>query len=78
MIEKVKEALSDLMCTDPDTIRPDSRLIEDLNCDSLDVVELVMWFEEDLDVSIPDAEAEACRTVADVVALLEKFKSSQQ
>jgi acyl carrier protein len=52
--------------------KPSDRFIEDLGADSLDTVELVMAFEEEFNLEIPDKEAEKMQRVADVIAYLEK------
>jgi len=54
-----------------DTITPESRVVEDLNADSIDVVELLMLFEDEYDLSIPDEVAKACPTVGQIHAWLE-------
>ncbi len=52
----------------------DAKFIEDLGADSLDTVELVMAFEENFDIEVPDEEAEKLQSVADVVAYIEKVQ----
>ena len=54
----------------------DKSFIEDLNADSLDITELVMTFEERVDVEIAEEEAEKLKTVGDVVAFIKKKKGS--
>ncbi|MDQ1244119.1 MAG: acyl carrier protein, partial [Campylobacterota bacterium] len=54
-----------------DEVKEDSKFVEDLGADSLDVVELVMALEEKFDIEIPDDEAEKIRTVKDVVNYIE-------
>ena len=58
MFEKVKKIVADKLGIAEDTITPESSFIEDLGADSLDIVELVMTFEEEFGVEIPDTEAE--------------------
>ena len=53
-------------------IYPEAKFIEDLGADSLDVVELVMQFEEAFDLEIPDEDAEKIKTVKDAVEYIEK------
>lgn len=74
-LNKTREILHDQLGVQPDPIMPDWRLIEDLGCDSLDTVEILMAFEEEFDIEVHDEEAEKCRTVADILALLEKTLS---
>lgn len=56
-------------------IKPETRLIEDLNWDSLDPVEMVMELEDELDICIMDGDAEKLKTVADVIAYVQKVKA---
>ena len=69
--DKVKEIVADELSVDPSVVTPQARFIEDLGADSLDVVELVMRFEEDFEIEIPDEDAEKLRTVQDVMKYLE-------
>ena len=55
----------------PDEVKEDSKFVEDLGADSLDVVELVMALEEKFDIEIPDDEAEKIQTVKDVMNYIE-------
>ena len=61
--EKVIEIVSEQMGVDKAEISPETSFINDLNADSLDTVELVMEFEDEFDMSIPDEEAEKIQTV---------------
>ncbi|MGI6616986.1 MAG: acyl carrier protein [Saccharofermentanales bacterium] len=67
---KVQTILADQLSVDIDSIQMTSNIIEDLNADSLDLVELVMSMEQEFDLSIPDEEAERIRTVGDAVAFI--------
>ncbi len=60
---KVSEIVSEQMGVDKSEINRDTSFINDLNADSLDTVELVMEFEDEFDMSIPDEEAEKIQTV---------------
>ena len=60
---KVCEIVSEQMGVDKSEINRDTSFINDLNADSLDTVELVMEFEDEFDMSIPDEEAEKIQTV---------------
>ncbi len=64
---KVIEIISEQMGADKSEITRDTSFINDLNADSLDTVELVMEFEDEFDVSIPDEEAEKIQTVGAAV-----------
>ena len=67
MFEKVREIIADKLSISEDEITMDSSLLEDLNADSLDIVELIMALEDELDMEIPDEDAEGFVTVGDVV-----------
>ena len=69
-IEKVKKLISNQLNVPEEKITEDSRLIEDLGADSLDTVEMLMAFEEEFGISIPDDEAMKMRTVKDIVDLI--------
>lgn len=69
--DKVIDILVQRLSVQPAQIRPDSRLIEDLGADSLDVVEIVMQLEETFGIEITDEQAENVRTVSE---LLEQLK----
>ncbi len=65
--ERVKEIIADQLGVSPDQIKPESKFVDDLGADSLDVVELIMAFEEEFGVEIPDEDAEKIATVQDVL-----------
>lgn len=67
---KVKEIIVEQLSVNADDITTDSKFIEDLGADSLDQVELVMAFEEEFEMDIPDEEAEKIRTVGDAVSYI--------
>ena len=67
MFEKVREIIADKLSISEDEITMDSSFLEDLNADSLDIVELIMALEDELDMEIPDEDAENFVTVGDVV-----------
>jgi acyl carrier protein len=58
ILERVIDIVAEELAVDRDEVTEDSSFIEDLGADSLDVVELVMAFEEEFDVEIPDEDAE--------------------
>ena len=58
MFEKVREIIADKLSINEDEITMDSSFLEDLNADSLDIVELIMALEDELDMEIPDEDAE--------------------
>lgn len=69
---KVKKIVVDRLGVNEDTVTMDAAFTEDLGADSLDTVELVMAFEEEFNVEIPDEDAEKIRTVKDAVSYIEK------
>ncbi|MBI4531083.1 MAG: acyl carrier protein [Candidatus Latescibacteria bacterium] len=70
--ERVKDLVVEQLGVSPDQVTNDASFIDDLGADSLDTVELVMAFEEEFDVEIPDEDAEKMTTVGDAVAYLEQ------
>lgn len=70
--EKVKAITVDQLSVAPEDVKMDSTFIDDLGADSLDIVELIMAFEEEFNTEIPDDVAEKIRTVKDAVELLDK------
>ncbi len=67
ILAALKEIIVDKLSVSEDQIKPESRFIEDLGADSLDVVELVMAIEEKFGIEIPDEDAEKIRTVQDAL-----------
>ncbi len=63
--ERVKEIICEQLGVEEDEVTPNAKFIEDLGADSLDTVELVMAFEEEFDLEIPDEDAEKIVTVGD-------------
>lgn len=70
--EKVKAITVDQLSVAPEDVKMDSTFIDDLGADSLDIVELIMAFEEEFNTEIPDDVAEKIRTVRDAIELLDK------
>ena len=70
--EKIKQIIVDELGVDEAEVTENARFIEDLGADSLDLVELVMRFEEEFDIEIPDEDAEKIRTVKDAVEYIDK------
>jgi len=68
--DKVKEIIVDQLGVDESEVVEGAHFIEDLGADSLDTVELVMAFEEEFDVEIPDEDAEKITTVGSAVKYL--------
>jgi acyl carrier protein len=70
--QKVKEIIVEQLSVNAEQVTPEAKFIEDLGADSLDVVELVMAFEEEFGVEVPDEEAEKLLTVSDVIKYIEE------
>jgi acyl carrier protein len=73
--EKIKEIIMEQLGVDENQITPEASFVDDLGADSLDTVELVMAFEEEFDVEIPDEDAEKIRTVQDVINYLNSHQA---
>ncbi|HPY63423.1 MAG TPA: acyl carrier protein [Bacillota bacterium] len=67
ILKRVRTILADQLSIDEESVSMSSNIIEDLNADSLDIVELVMTMETEFNLAIPDEEAERIRTVGDAV-----------
>jgi len=68
--ERVKNIIIEQLGVDAAQVAPETSFVEDLGADSLDTVELVMAFEEEFDIEIPDEEAEKMSTVGDAISHL--------
>ena len=69
--EKVKAIIVDKLGVDESEVTNEANFINDLGADSLDTVELIMEFEKEFDIQIPDDKAEAIATVGDAVSFIE-------
>jgi acyl carrier protein len=74
--DKIRDIIVDQLGVNADQVTKEARFIEDLSADSLDTVELVMAFEEEFSIEVPDEEAEKLQTVGDVVAYVEEHSQS--
>ena len=74
MNEKIINLIADKLGKKKDAIKMDSRLVEDLGADSLDVVELIMTFEEEFGVSLPDEDVSKLKTVGDITKYIKNMK----
>ena len=70
--DKVKQIIVDQLGVDPSEVVPGASFIDDLGADSLDTVELVMAFEEEFGMEIPDEEAEKLTSVGDALNYLQE------
>lgn len=72
--DRVKDIIVDQLGVNADQVNPEAKFIEDLGADSLDTVELVMAFEEEFEIEVPDEEAEKLQSVGDVIKYVEAAK----
>ncbi|MBP2635458.1 MAG: acpP 2 [Firmicutes bacterium] len=74
--DKVKEIVVEQLGVDEADVNINSTFIDDLGADSLDIVELIMAFEEEFSIEIPDEIAEKIKTVKDTVEYIDKEKQA--
>ena len=74
--ERIKKLICEQLGVKEDEVNADASFVEDLGADSLDTVELVMAFEEEFTIDIPDEDAEQMRTVGEAIAYIEKREES--
>ena len=74
--DKIKQIIVDELGVDEAEVTENARFIEDLGADSLDLVELVMRFEEEFDIEIPDEDAEKIQAVRDAYSYVEQHKAA--
>lgn len=72
IFEKVKEVTAEQLEIEPEAVTLDAAFIDDLEADSLDIVELMMELEETFDIEIPDEDAEKISTVGDIVEYIKE------
>jgi len=77
MVEKVKDIIAEELGVEREKLTDDASFMEDLGADSLDTVELVMAFEKEFDIDIPDEEAEKLKTVGDALNYLQEKMGSK-
>jgi acyl carrier protein len=70
--ERVKAIIVEQLGVEENDVAPAAKFIEDLGADSLDTVELVMAFEEEFDIEIPDEDAEKITTVGDAIRYIKE------
>ncbi|HXL02028.1 MAG TPA: acyl carrier protein [Candidatus Atribacteria bacterium] len=71
IFSKVKEIVVEQLGVDEEDVTLDASFIDDLGADSLDIVELIMAFEEEFDIEIPDEDAEKITTVGEAIEYIE-------
>ena len=75
--KKVTEIICEQLSVEESQVTPEAKFQETLNADSLDIVELIMAFEEGFDIEIPDDQAEGIRTVGDAIKYIEVATSDE-
>lgn len=76
--DKIKAIICEQLMVNKEEITDESSFVEDLGADSLDTVELIMEFEDEFNIEIPDDQAELISTVGEAVAYLEKLLSEKK
>ena len=72
--DKVRDIVVEQLGVEADEVALESTFIDDLGADSLDIVELIMAFEEEFNIEIPDEAAEKIKSVQDVVSYIDQNK----
>lgn len=75
--DKVKKIIVEQLGVDEDEVTPEASITDDLGADSLDQVELVMAFETEFNIDIPDEEAEKIKTVGDAVSRIDQTATKE-
>lgn len=76
--ERVKKIIVEQLGVDANSVTPQAHFVNDLGADSLDTVELVMAFEEEFDVEIPDEDAEKIQTVGEAIEYINNALAKKQ
>jgi acyl carrier protein len=72
--EKIRTLLAEQLDIDPNTIEPDSDIMNDFEADSLDIVDMIMTLEDEFGIEVPDEAIENLHTVGDVVQFVDAHK----
>ncbi|MGQ9454738.1 MAG: acyl carrier protein [Armatimonadota bacterium] len=76
-LERVRKVVVDRLKVSPDEVTEEASFVEDLGADSLDVVDLVIGFEDEFEIEIPDEEAEKIQTVKQAVEYIDQKLAEQ-
>ncbi|MCX7856901.1 MAG: acyl carrier protein [Deltaproteobacteria bacterium] len=76
--EKVKKIIVEQLGVSEAEVTPEAKFIDDLGADSLDIVELIMAFEDEYGIEIPDEDAEKIETVGDAIRYIEEHIKSKE
>lgn len=72
VFDRVRDIVVEELGVEPEEVTPEASFLDDLGADSLDIVELIMAFEEEFDMEIPDEQAENITTVQNVIDYIEE------
>ncbi|NLA73412.1 MAG: acyl carrier protein [Clostridiales bacterium] len=72
IFDKVRTIICEQLDLEEDKVTMDSNILEDLGADSLDIIDLIMSFEDEFDIEVPDEEIEGIKTVGDLVKYIEE------
>ena len=75
--EKMQDIIAEVMNVPKEDITPDTKFVDDLGADSLDIFQIIMGIEEDFDIEIDNEEAEKITTVQDAVDQIQKKKANE-
>ncbi len=76
--DRVREIIAEQLLVDVDEVTDEASFVDDLGADSLDTVELIMEFEDEFGVEIPDEDAEKVQTVGESIAYLERLVQEKE
>lgn len=76
ILKKLKSIIVDQLDVDEEVVKEEATFVDDLEADSLDIVELIMNIEEEFDMNIPDTDAEKIVTVGDVLEYIKEHKNN--
>jgi len=77
VFERVRNVVAEQLGVDPEKVTPDAEFVQDLNADSLDLVELIMQLEEEFGVEISDEDAENIVTVGDALEFIQEHEAAK-
>ncbi len=76
--DRVREIIAEQLLVDVDEVTDEASFVDDLGADSLDTVELIMEFEDEFGVEIPDEDAEKVQTVGESISYLERLTQEKE
>lgn len=76
--DRVREIIAEQLMADLEEVTDDASFVDDLGADSLDTVELIMEFEDEFGIEIPDEDAEKIQTVGEAIAYIEKLVAEKE